>query len=357
VSDALDRLGGKADRLQAIFITVDPKRDTPAAVKQYVAAFTPRLIGLTGSDEQIAKVAQEYRVYYAEHRTGSGPNDYTMDHSSVLYLMGPDGKFIAFSAEYAGNVDVYVVPADGGEPKRLTWHPGNDFVQGWTPDGKAIMFSSSRASWAPSGAPRFWTVPADGGVEQPMALPRGYQGKISSDGTRIAYRMNNSWDEERRNYRGGQNRPIWIVDLKTFDLVSPPWTDSKDMDPVWVGDSVYFISDRDGVANVWTYETKGKKLAQVTKFRDFDVKTLDAGAGAVGFEQAGYIHELDPKSGREHVVKVTAAGDFPWMMSHWEDVSSRLTNMAISPTGKRITDIDVRINNASLSARPNSNGS
>ena len=95
VADALDRLGSKADRLQAIFITVDPKRDTPAVVKQYAAAFTPRLIGLTGSDEQIAKVAQEYRVYYAEHRTGSGPNDYTMDHSSVLYLMGPDGKFIA----------------------------------------------------------------------------------------------------------------------------------------------------------------------------------------------------------------------------------------------------------------------
>jgi protein SCO1/2 len=95
VADALDRLGSKADRLQAIFITVDPKRDTPALVKQYAEAFTPRLLGLTGTDEQIAKVAQEYRVYYAEHRTGSGPNDYTMDHSSVLYLMGPDGKFIA----------------------------------------------------------------------------------------------------------------------------------------------------------------------------------------------------------------------------------------------------------------------
>jgi protein SCO1 len=95
VADALDHLGAKADRLQPIFITVDPKRDTPAVMKQYVAAFTPRLIGLTGSDEQIAKVAQEYRVYYAEHRTGPGPNDYTMDHSSVLYLMGPDGKFIA----------------------------------------------------------------------------------------------------------------------------------------------------------------------------------------------------------------------------------------------------------------------
>jgi Uncharacterized protein related to the periplasmic component of the Tol biopolymer transport system len=99
-----------------------------------------------------------------------------------------------------------------------------------------------------------------------MSLPRGYQGKISPDGTHIAYRMNNSWDEERRNYRGGQNRPIWIVDLKTFDLVSPPWTDSKDVSPVWIDTSVFFISDRDGVANVWQYETTTKKLTQVTKF-------------------------------------------------------------------------------------------
>src|ERR1044071_5649329 len=213
----------------------------------------------------------------------------------------PDGKWIAFSGEYAGNLDVYVVSADGGEPKRLTWHPGADTVQGWTPDGKSIMFSSTRASWAPTGTARFWTVPIEGGVEEPMALPRGYQGKISADGTHIAYRMNNSWDEERRNYRGGQNRPIWIVDLKTYDLVSPPWTDSKDMDPVWVGDTVYFISDRDGVENVWLYDTGSKKLTQITKFTDYDVKTMDSGAGAVVFEQAGYIHELDPKSGKEHV--------------------------------------------------------
>jgi cytochrome oxidase Cu insertion factor (SCO1/SenC/PrrC family) len=95
VTNALDRLGPKANDLQPIFITVDPARDTPAVMKQYTAAFTPRLIGLTGTAEQIGKVAQEYRVYYAKHRTGPGPNDYTMDHSSVLYLMGPSGKFIA----------------------------------------------------------------------------------------------------------------------------------------------------------------------------------------------------------------------------------------------------------------------
>ena len=248
----------------------------------------------------------------------------------------PDGKWIAFSGEYAGNLDVYVVSAEGGEPKRLTWHPGADSVQGWTSDGKSIMFSSARATWSPSGAPRFWTVPIDGGVEEPMALPRGFQGKISADGSHIAYRMNNSWDDERRNYRGGQNRPIWIVDLKTYDLVSPPWLDSKDIDPVWVDNTVYFISDRDGVENVWAYDTGSKKLAEVTKFKDLDVKTIDSGAGAVVFEQGGYVHELDPKSGKEHVVDITVTGDFPWMMPRWEDVGSRITNLEISPTGKRV---------------------
>src|SRR3984893_8350656 len=248
----------------------------------------------------------------------------------------PDGKWIAFSGEYAGNFDVYIVPADGGEPRRLTWHPGADMVEGWTPDGKSILFSSTRATWAPSGAPRFWTIPVDGGVEAPLPLPRAYQGTISSDGTHIAYRMNNSWDEERRNYRGGQNRPIWIVDLSSFDVVSPPWTDSKDMDPVWLDEAVYFISDRDGVANVWEYETKTRKLTQVTKFTDFDVKSVGSGGGAVVFEQAGYVHELDPRSGKEHVVNITASGDFPWMMPNWEDVTNRITNTALSPTGKRV---------------------
>jgi len=289
----------------------------------------------TVSATQIA-FAYAQNIWIVERSGGIARRLTSFQGQTLNPHFSPDGKLIAFSGEYAGNIDVYVVPSEGGEPKRLTWHPGPDLVQGWSPDGKSVMFSSARATWAPSGAPRFWTVPIEGGVESPMALPRGYQGKISPDGTRIAYRMNNSWDEERRNYRGGQNRPIWIVDLNGYDLVSPPWTDSKDVDPVWVGDSVYFISDRDGVANVWAYETKTKKLTQVTKFSDFDVKTIDSGAGAVVFEQAGYIHELDPRSGKERIVNITASGDFPWMMPRWEDVTSRMTNIALSPTGKRV---------------------
>ena len=248
----------------------------------------------------------------------------------------PDGKWIAFSGEYAGNLDVYVVPASGGEPKRLTWHPGPDDVQGWTPDGKSVLFASGRATQAPSPIPRFWIVPVASGLEEPLALPRAYQGRIAADGEHVAYRMNNSWDEERRNYRGGQNRAVWITDLKTFETITPPWDDSKDMDPAWIGATVYFISDRDGVANVWSWETRTKVLTQETRYTDFDVKRLDTGAGVVVFEQAGVIHELDPKSHREHVVNITATGDFPWMMPHWEDVSGRVSNLAISPTGKRV---------------------
>ena len=275
----------------------------------------------------------------------------------------PDGKLIAFSATYAGNEDVYVVPAEGGEPKRLTWHPSPDVVQGWTPDGKSIVFASPRATQAPTAAPRFWTVPVEGGVEAPMPLPRAYQGKISPDGRHIAYRMNNSWDEERRNYRGGQNRPIWIVDLKTYDLETTPTgtsdlvvaqagaprgsshfsapntPESKNMDPVWVSnDVVDFISDRDGVANVWSYDTETKKLTQLTNFADYDVKSIGASAdgSAVVFEQAGYIHLLDTKTGKEHTVNISAAGDFPWMMAQWKDVTATMQNLALSPTGKRV---------------------
>ncbi len=148
--------------------------------------------------------------------------------------------------------------------------------------------------------------------------------------------MNTSWDEERRNYRGGQNRPVWIADLKTFDVVTPPWTDSKDVDPVWLGDIVYFISDRDGVGNVWSYNAATKALAQQTKFTDFDVKALDAGGGLVVFEQGGWIHSLDPKSGQRQMLRIKAAGDFPWMMPRFEDVTTRMASLGLSATGKRV---------------------
>jgi tricorn protease len=294
-----------------------------------------RLLRTPSVSAQHIAFAYANNVWVVERAGGNARRLTSFQGQTQNPKLSPDGQMVAFSAEYAGNTDVYVVPVAGGQPTRLTWHPGNDVVQGWTPDGKSVVFASPRATWAPSGAPRFWTVPVAGGVESPMPMPRAYQGKVSPDGRRVAYRMASSWDEERRNYRGGQNKPIWILDLQSFALDTTPFAGSKDMDPVWVGETVYFLSDRDGVSNVWAYDTRSKALSQVTRFTDFDVKALDASGNTVVFEQAGYVHVLDASSKRAQVVNITAAGDFPWMMPQWKDVSGRIASMALSATGKR----------------------
>ncbi len=308
----------------------------PASVKVATLGEPTRMLRSPSISATSVAFVYANNIWVVERGGGNARRLTSFQGQTTNPKFSPDGATIAFSGDYGGNVDVYTVPAEGGEPKRLTWHPGADQVQGWTADGASVMFASPRATSAPNATPRFWTVPAKGGVEVPLALPRGYQGKISPDGRRIAYRMNTSWDEERRNYRGGQNRPVWIVDLKTFDLVSPPWTDSKDVDPVWLGDTVFFISDRDGMANVWSYDTATKATTQRTKFIDYDVKSLDAGAGMVVFEQAGWLHTLDPKTGKTTQLTITAAGDFPWMMPRFEEVTNRMTNLGISATGKRV---------------------
>jgi tricorn protease len=246
----------------------------------------------------------------------------------------PDGQWLAFSAQYGGNTDVYIAPVAGGEPRRLTWHPGGDIAQGWTPDGSRVVFSSGRDN-APSGV-KFWSVGTGGGFPETLPMPRAFQGQYSPDGQRFAYRLVGSWDEERRNYRGGQNRPIWILDMDDLDLERVlPWDGSEDVDPVWVGRIVYFLSDRDWLSNVWAYDTDTKQLAQVTHFTDFDVKSIDSDGSTVVFEQGGWIWKLDPATGQQTKLDVYVRGDFSWMMPRWEDVANRIVNAGVSPTGKR----------------------
>ena len=298
-------------------------------------AQTRMLRSPTISTTQIA-FAYANNIWVVARAGGSAQRLTSFQGQTSLPHFSPDGKLIAFSAEYGGNIDVYVMPASGGEPRRLTWHPAADLVQGWTPDGKSIVFASTRSSNLPAPQPRWYTVPIEGGSSVAMPMYRAYQGKISPDGAHIAYRMNPSWDEERRNYRGGQNRPIWILDSKTLAVDTIPRPNSKEMDPVWVGnDRVYFLSDRDGVSNVWSYDMKSKQVKQVTNFSNFDVKTLDSDANALVFEQAGYVHELDPMTDHDRIVNISVVGDFSWMMPQWKDVSHNIASIALSPTGKR----------------------
>ena len=300
-----------------------------------LAAQTRLLRTPSVSQSQIA-FAYANNIWVVDRAGGMARRITSFPGQSSNPKFSPDGKWIALSADNAGNTDVYVAPAQGGELKRLTWHPGNDIVEGWTPDGANVVFASPRATDAPSPAPRFYQVSVQGGLAKAMPMPRAFQGEISPDGKFIAYRMASSWDDQRRNYRGGQNRPIWILNLATYELERPEWRDSRDIDPAWIGNKVYFISDRDGVSNVWVYDRGTKALTQLTKFTDFDVQSLDAGAGVVVFEQGGWIHELDPASGTTKKVDITVAADFPWMMPQWKDVSTRVTSLAISPSGKRV---------------------
>jgi len=246
----------------------------------------------------------------------------------------PDGLQIAFSALYDGNTDVYVVPAFGGEPRRLTWHPGEDLVRGWTPDGSRVMFISGRTG-APLGHPKFWTVPVTGGQPEPLPLPRAFRGSYSPDGTRLAYQMIEPWENEFRNYRGGQNNPIRIVNLATLDEEKLPWDGANDNSPVWLGRTIYFLSDRDYAMNVWAYDLDAKTVKQLTHFVDFDAKKIAAHDGTVVIEQGGWLHTLDAAGGEPKKLEITVAGDFPWARPHWAGVGDRLGEPSLSPSGKR----------------------
>lgn len=248
----------------------------------------------------------------------------------------PDGKWIAFTAQYEGNIDVYVIPSEGGDPLRLTWHSGADLVQGWMPDGQHIVFQSARES-KPTQTNRLYTVSVEGGTPVALALARAAYGEVSDNGKYLAYTPFTFWDPEWRNYRGGQAQPIWIVDLETLDLIQTPRSDNeRHMDPVWLGDRVFFLSERDFASNIWSYHIINKELKQHTFHADFDVKSLDSDGQMIVYEQGAYLHLLDPSNDKQTRLNINVKGDFHWARERWEKIDpSRFINARLSATGKR----------------------
>lgn len=246
-----------------------------------------------------------------------------------------DGKWIAFTAQYDGNFDVFVMPSEGGEPKRITYHPSGDFVEGWTPDGD-ILFRSSREG-RPTQTNKFFTVPPKGGLPKALDIPRAAFGDISADGKHVAYTPITSWDPEWRNYRGGQAMPIWIVDLNTKDLITTPQLDKeRHLYPVWLDGIVYYLSERDYTSNIWSFDPKTKIEKQHTFHKKFDVKSLDASQDKIVYEQGGMLHTLNPSSGTSKTLNIQVKADLNFARPRWENVTGRqLSNPNISPNGKR----------------------
>ena len=247
----------------------------------------------------------------------------------------PDGNTIAFNSNRSGIPAVYTVPSEGGTPTRLSWYPSASFPRGWSPDGKQILYASGRET-APTQFNRLWTVSVKGGPATLTPAPWAFEGKYSPDGTKMVIDRVSRWDGEWRHYRGGQNTALQVLDLKTLAEQAIPNEGSMDIHPIWLNDEIYFLSDRDFIMNVWAYNTSTKALRQVTKLATGDIKWLEGNGKELVYEHNGYLHLLDPASGKSKQVEINVTGDFPWAETRSENVNSKITSASLSPTGKRI---------------------
>jgi len=245
----------------------------------------------------------------------------------------PDGKYIAFSGQYDGNTDVYVVSAEGGEPKRLTFHPGSDLVLGWTPDGKKILFQSARLSY--SRFHRLFTIDINGGYPEVLPMPMAELADYSPDGCYIAYTpLANAFDTWKR-YRGGRTTPIWIFNFTDNSIVEIPHENASDTFPMWVGDKIYFLSDRNGTMNLFSYDTKSGRVNQLTYSTEFDIKSASAGDNLIVYECGGYLYIFDPSENSSKRVNIKVPSDLINVRPKFIKVANQILDGDISPTGVR----------------------
>ena len=260
----------------------------------------------------------------------------------------PDGEQIAFTAQYDGNTEVFVVPADGGEPVRLTYTATldrddvsdrmgpNNIVVGWTPDGKSVLFRSRMRSYNPFIG-ELYTVPATGGEPVPLPLPRGGFASYSADGKKLAF--NRVFREFRtwKRYRGGMADDVWLYDFATKKTEQLTDDHAQDIIPMFVGNRVYFLSDRgpEQRFNLYSVDPTTRKVERHTEFQEFDIKFPSAGRDAIVFENGGYIYHFDPDTGKSRKIPVKILDDRLGARGERTDVSKAIAGSDISPDGKR----------------------
>jgi len=248
----------------------------------------------------------------------------------------PDGSMIAFTGQYEGNFDVYVVPTVGGVPTRLTWHPSTDTVYGFTPDGKSVLFSSGRESFT-NRYQQLYTIPVTGGAVTKLPIPNASKASYSPDGKTIAYVPLNEPTKQWKHYRGGSAARIMLFDTTTYavEQIPQPKSFSNDTDPSWAGGKLYFRSDRDGEYNLYSYDRGMKQVTKVTNYSDFPVSYVSSGANRIAFEQGGYIHLFDPAAARDQRVKVGIADDLSDSRPRFVKGARFVRSGSLSPSGAR----------------------
>jgi tricorn protease len=256
----------------------------------------------------------------------------------------PDGRSIAFTGQYSGTLQVYVVSVDGGAPRQLTFY--NDIgrqpprggydneVLDWTPDGKSIVFRADRTPYD-DRVGRPYVVPAAGGMEKPLAVPESGSGSMSPDGGKFVYAPITREFRTWKRYRGGRAQDVWVYDLakNTAERMTDfPGTDNQ---PVWVGNTIYFTSDREHTLNLFAMDPATKKVHKVTDHNDYDVLWPSAGPDKVVYEHGGEIWLFDPATEKSHRVPIRVYGDLPETLPHFKNVRGDIGGFSLSPTGKR----------------------
>lgn len=249
----------------------------------------------------------------------------------------PDGKMIAYTANYNGNYDVYIISITGGIPKRLTYHGMYDRVLGWTPDGKSVLFASSRES----GRQRynqFYTVSVDGGSPEKLAVPYGEYASFSSDGNKIAYTDRSRVSRNWKRYRGGTAPDILVFDLNTFNTENITSNTANDELPMWIGQTIYYMSDNgpNKRNNLWKYDLKTKANSQLTQFKEYDITFPESSKSDIIFEAGGSLYLYNIASGTTNEIDIKIISDQKELIPEIKNVADYLQDAAISPDGNRI---------------------
>jgi tricorn protease len=257
-------------------------------------------------------------------------------------VFSPDGSTVAFTAEYDGNVDIYTVPASGGIPQRITHHPNADYAAGWTPDGQRILFRSNRRS-STARYTQLFTVEKTGGRGQALPLPMAFSGAYSPDGKRMVYAPLDGGQFGRtperfvawKRYRGGEASYLWIVNLGDLSIEKIPRTDSKDINPMWIGNKIYFLSDRNGPMTLFSYDLTTKAVTEVIGNTGHDIRAASEGPGAIVYERFGGMGIYDLATGKTRDIPVQVEADLTEIRPHFQNVEHEIRNVSISPTGVR----------------------
>ncbi len=286
-------------------------------------------------------------LYTVDSSGGTARKLTSHDGYEMFPRFSPDGRHIAFTGQYDGNTEVFVMPASGGEPRRLTYTATlgrddlgdrmgpNNIVMGWTPDGKNVTYRSRKRSFNAFKGHLF-NVPVDGGLPVQIPLSEGGFLSYSLDGQKMAY--NRVFREFRtwKYYQGGMADDVWVFDRISQANTNITKSSSQDIIPMWIRDEIFFISDRDRTMNLYVYNTVTEQTTKVTNFTEYDIKFPSLGRDYIVFENGGYIYRFNIRSREYERVPVKLTGDFPDARAQWKDVSGQVRSADMSPNGERL---------------------